>query len=147
MTAPIRSRARAFHVETAVAALLGLALLTQCGLKPQPLPPQNVTATEIVAQNAKDAFATFLDAKADHDSMQAYATSIAGAKSRQDLGSAWNQIPGLANKGATFLEDHVFSKAAAEAKWPPNQTPAQLEPSFVAGIQEAVAAFLKQGAP
>jgi hypothetical protein len=139
-------RAQASRARTAAAAFLALALLTQCAKKPEPLPTQNVTATEIVAQNAKDAFATLLDPKADHDSMQAYATSIAGARNRQDLAGAWNRVPGLAGKGATFLEDHVFAKAAAEAKWPQNEPAAQLEPSFVAGVQEAVAAFLKQGA-
>ena len=142
----MRNPGRRAGVVTA-AAFLALALLAGCSQRPQPLPPLNVTAREIVSQNAQDAFSTFLDPKADHDSMQAYASGIAGSKNRQDLTSAWNQVPSLAGKGATFLEDHVFAMATAEEKWPKDQPPGELEPAFVAGVQEAAAAFLKQGAP
>jgi len=74
--------------------------------------------------------------------MQSFATKIATASSRQDLTLAWNQIPGLAAKGPVFLQDHVFAKSMAEAKWPPNQTPEQLEPAFAQGVRTAVTAFL-----
>ena len=74
--------------------------------------------------------------------MQSFATRIATASNRQDLTLAWNQIPGLAAKGATFMQDHVFAKSTAEAKWPPNQTPEQLEPAFVQGVRTAVTSFL-----
>ncbi len=93
-------------------------------------------------QNASDAFATFLDPTTDRASIQSFATKIATSSSRQDLTLTWNQIPGLAAKGATFLQDHVFVKSTAEAKWPSNQTPEQLEPAFVQGVQTAVTAFL-----
>jgi len=125
-----------------IVALLAITVLASCAPRPQPLPPQRVTPAEIVAQNASDAFATFLDPTTDRAAMQSFATSIASAATRQNLILAWNQIPTLASKGTTFLQDHVFSKSTAEAKWPTNRTPEQLEPAFAQGVRTAVTAFL-----
>jgi predicted Zn-dependent protease len=36
----------------------------------------------------------------------------------------------------------VFAKSTADAQWPPNQIPEQLEPAFVQGVRTAVAGFL-----
>lgn len=126
-----------------IAALLVISVLNACAGRA--LPPQTATPAEIVVQNASDAFATFLDPIADRASMQSFATSIATATSRQDLTLAWNQVPSLATKGTSFLQDHVFSKSIAEAKWPRDKTPEQMEPSFVQGMRTAVATFLAGG--
>ena len=136
---------RDYDVRT-VASLLALAVVLGCAARaPEPFRP-DVTALDIVRQNASDAFATFLDRTADRSSMQSFQTRIASAGTRDDLTTAWNQIPGLAAKGSAFLQDQVFIKAIGEARWPaqPLET---LESAFAQGVRDATTAFLTPGGP
>jgi hypothetical protein len=127
-----------------LASLLALAVALGCAARtPEPFRPE-VTAVDIVRQNASDAFATFLDRTADRSSMQSFQTRIASARTRDDLTTAWNQVPGLAAKGSTFLQEQVFIKAIGEARWPA-QPLVTLEAAFVQGVRDATNAFLTPG--
>ena len=122
-------------------AVAMLLVLSACASAPTPFVSQ-VGPTDIVRQNAFDSFETALG-KDDLPSLQVFRDRIASATNRQDLVAAWSAIPGLAARGNTFLPDHVFNMAIAEARWPKDRAPSDFEESFVSGVRQAVDAFIK----
>ena len=127
----------------ALALILLLAVSACASSKPKPFIP-HIAATDIVRQNAADALEVFFT-KQDAPSLQAFQARSAAARTRRDLEQAWSSVAALNAKGPDFLKMHVFDKAVAEARWPTGAPANQLETAFVAGIRQAVAAFLADG--
>jgi uncharacterized iron-regulated protein len=123
-----------------IAALTALLAIGAC-CSPQPY-TADVDATAIVKQSASDAFATFLDRRADADALRTFDGGIAAAHDRSQITDAWRRVPSLAAKGRDFLEQHVFAVAVREHRWPKDQPAPALEQAFVDGVRAAVAEFL-----
>jgi len=122
----------------ALAALLAIAAC--CSPKPY---VADVDATAIVKQSTSDAFATFLDRRADADALAAFDAGAAAAHDRSQLALAWRRVPSLAAKGSDFLEQHVFAVAVHEHRWPKDKPAQSLEQAFVDGVRAGTAGFLE----
>ena len=123
------------------AALAALLAIAAC-CSPQPY-TADVDATKIVAQSTSDAFAAFLDRRADADALRTFDAGVATAHDRSQLALAWRRVPSLAAKGNDFLEQHVFAVAAREHRWPKDAPAAALEQAFVDGVRAGTAGFLE----
>jgi hypothetical protein len=125
------------------AGLAALFAIAAC-CSPPPAPyVADVDATAIVKQSTSDAFATFLDRRADADALRAFDAGIGAAHDRSQLADAWRRVPSLAAKGGDFLEQHVFAVAVREHRWPKDAPAPALEQAFVDGVRAGTAAFLE----
>src|SRR5262249_53552183 len=124
------------------AGLATLFAIAACCSPPPPPYVADVDATKIVKQSTSDAFATFLDRRADADALRAFDAGVAAAHDRSQLADAWRRVPSLAAKGRDFLEQHVFDVAVREHRWPKDAPAAALDQAFVDGVRAGIAAFL-----
>lgn len=122
-----------------LAGLLVLAFVACSGPKPY---VAHVDATAIVRRNSDDAFTTAFDRTADAAAFRAFDAKVVPAHDRGELSAAWNAVPSLHAKGQDFLEQHVFSVAVTERKWPKDAPAESLELAFVQGVHLGVQDFL-----
>lgn len=130
---------------SAVFSILVVGVSACASRPPQPFVPP-VDPAQIVEQNARDALDTFAS-DADVPALRQFEIAIATATTRADLVTNWDALPRLKAWGNDFLDRHVFEKATAEARWPPNLPAAATEAAFATGVRAAIKAFLATKAP